>query len=259
MTYSVRNIVIALVLAAVAAFLVIMYTGNVQKQATDSQKSTSVLVAVKPIVAGTKVADAIAAHDFAVHQVVQRDVIAGAFGSTNQLNASLTVGSDITEGAQITGSMFRSGSSNPIAVSISGTTRAIQLAADKNSVLGGTLAAGDQIDLVGTYGNTFRDGGARIIARNVTVLSTSTSGVAQTNLQTTNDQPGVILAVPDDVVAKINYTTKFGELWFVLRPTHGASDGVSALADCKHVLVDGLQGKLASEAAKICAASAGGQ
>ena len=35
MTYSVRNIVIALVLAAVAAGLVILYTGNVQKQAHD--------------------------------------------------------------------------------------------------------------------------------------------------------------------------------------------------------------------------------
>ena len=105
MTYNVRNIAIALVLAGIAAFLVIMYTGNVQKQATDSQKSTSVLVAVKPVVAGTKVADAMAAHDFAVHQVVQRDVIAGAFGSTDQLNASLTVGSDITAGAQITGSI----------------------------------------------------------------------------------------------------------------------------------------------------------
>ena len=34
MTYSVRNIVIALVLAAVAAGLVILYTGNVTKQGT---------------------------------------------------------------------------------------------------------------------------------------------------------------------------------------------------------------------------------
>ena len=40
MTYSVRNIVIALVLAAVAAGLVILYTGNVKKQAHDSSRTS---------------------------------------------------------------------------------------------------------------------------------------------------------------------------------------------------------------------------
>ena len=41
MTYNVRNIAIALVLAGIAAFLVIMYTGNVQKQAHNSQQTTT--------------------------------------------------------------------------------------------------------------------------------------------------------------------------------------------------------------------------
>ena len=59
MTYNVRNIAIALVLAGIAAFLVIMYTGNVQKQAKSSQQATSVLVATADIPAGTSVADAI--------------------------------------------------------------------------------------------------------------------------------------------------------------------------------------------------------
>ena len=59
MTYNVRNIAIALVLAGIAAFLVIMYTGNVQKQAHNSQQTTTVLVATADIPAGTTVADAI--------------------------------------------------------------------------------------------------------------------------------------------------------------------------------------------------------
>ena len=52
MTYNVRNIAIALVLAGIAAFLVIMYTGNVQKQAKSQQQTTSVLVATQDIPAG---------------------------------------------------------------------------------------------------------------------------------------------------------------------------------------------------------------
>jgi flagellar basal body-associated protein FliL len=51
MTYSVRNIVIALVLAAVAAGLVILYTGNVQKQAHNSQQNVTVVVAKSAIAA----------------------------------------------------------------------------------------------------------------------------------------------------------------------------------------------------------------
>ena len=53
MTYNVRNIVIALVLAVVAALLVIVYTGNVQKQANNCQDTVKVLVATTDIAAGT--------------------------------------------------------------------------------------------------------------------------------------------------------------------------------------------------------------
>src|SRR5436305_940716 len=53
MTYNVRNIVIALVLAAVAAILVIMYTGSVKKQADTSQTTVKVLVATTDIAAGS--------------------------------------------------------------------------------------------------------------------------------------------------------------------------------------------------------------
>ena len=55
MTYSVRNIVIAVVLAVLAAVLVIMYTSNAQNQANKGQTSVTVLVAKTDIAPGTSV------------------------------------------------------------------------------------------------------------------------------------------------------------------------------------------------------------
>ena len=78
MTYNVRNIAIALVLAGIAALLVIMYTGNVQKQAKSSQQTTPVLVATQDIPAGTSVADAISGGQLQARQIGQLDGIGGA-------------------------------------------------------------------------------------------------------------------------------------------------------------------------------------
>ena len=86
MTYSVRNIVIALVLAAVAAGLVILYTGNVQKQAHDSQQNVTVVVAKSAIAAGSPVKDLVDTSAFETRQVVQRDVVPGAYTSIAALN-----------------------------------------------------------------------------------------------------------------------------------------------------------------------------
>ena len=139
MTYSVRNIVIALVLAAVAAGLVILYTGNVQKQAHDSQQNVTVVVAKSAIAAGSPVKDLVSTNAFETRQVVQRDVVPGAYTSVSALNSDLATAGPITAGSQITPSMFTEGTSAPIASQITGTMRAVQVAYNPNRVLDGTL------------------------------------------------------------------------------------------------------------------------
>ena len=148
MTYSVRNIVIALVLAAVAAGLVILYTGNVQKQAHDSQQNVTVVVAKSAIAAGSPVKDLVNTSAFETRQVVQRDVVPGAYTSIAALNNDLATAGPITAGSQITPSMFTEGTSAPIASQITGTMRAVQVAYNPNRVLDGTLHAGDHVDVI---------------------------------------------------------------------------------------------------------------
>ncbi len=88
MTYNVRNIAIALVLAAVAAFLVIAYTGDVKKQAKSQQETIGVLKAATDIPAGTSAEEAISSGKLKVEQVVQQDEIPLALHKESELDGT---------------------------------------------------------------------------------------------------------------------------------------------------------------------------
>src|ERR1700757_2805886 len=154
MTYNVRNIAIALVLAGIAAFLVIMYTGNVQKQAKDSQQTTSVLVASGDIPAGTTVADAISGGGLKLHHVVQQDVIVGALPDEKSLDSSYVATQNLVAGQQVTSAMFGPSDTTAISTQIKQNYRAMQIGLTPDEVLGGTLKGGGPGDLVGAYTQT---------------------------------------------------------------------------------------------------------
>jgi Flp pilus assembly protein CpaB len=250
MSYSVRNIAIALVLAALAAMLVVVYTGNVKKQADARQTTTPVLVATQDIQPGTTVADAIQKGLFQVRPVVQRDAIPGALDSEKRLNPNQAAATTIPANAQVTATMFRDGIENPIAQQISGADRAVQISLNENMVLNGTLAAGDHVDILGTYaaGN---GGISRVILSDVKVLSVQQTGAAAEALAADSAKGGsadgtsgaaVILAVPKSEEPKINYTLAFGKhLWFLLRPQGGdTTGGLVPFADFESTVLDGL-------------------
>jgi len=253
MSYSVRNIVIALILAVVAAGLVIMYTSNVKHNADQSIKTTTVVVAKGDIVAGTPLNTLVDGGAFTTRQVATKDVVPGAFTSISSLNTSLATATNITAGAQITPAMFSDSKDTAIVNQIHGTMRAVQLAFNANRVLGGTLKAGDHVDIFGemTIQSSRNNSSysqqtvaARIIT-NVEVLSTYDTGVATVPLTSasgansasgTDDGSGgdaVILAVPQNVLPDLMLIRAGGEFWMALRPGHGAQDtGQSVATPC---------------------------
>ena len=190
MSYSVRNIVIALILAVVAAGLVIMYTSNVKSQADKSIKTTTVVVSKGDIVAGTPLNTLVSGGAFTTRQVATKDVVPGAFTSVSSLNTSLATDTNITAGAQITPAMFSSSKDSAIVNQIQGTMRAVQVAFNANRVLGGTLKAGDRVDIYGEMTIQATNNSSKIsqetvaarIITNVEVLSTYDTGVASAPL-----------------------------------------------------------------------------
>lgn len=253
MSYSVRNIVIALILAVVAAGLVIMYTSNVKHNADQSIKTTTVVVAKGDIVAGTPLNTLVDGGAFTTRQVATKDVVPGAFTSISSLNTSLATATNITAGAQVTPAMFSDSKDTAIVNQIHGTMRAVQLAFNANRVLGGTLKAGDHVDIFGemtiqssrnnsTYSQ--QTVAARVIT-NVEVLSTYDTGVATAPLTSasgansasgTDDGSGgdaVIVAIPQNLLPDLMLIRAGGEFWMALRPGHGAQDtGQSVATPC---------------------------
>jgi pilus assembly protein CpaB len=255
MTYNVRNIAIALVLAGIAAFLVIMYTGNVQKQAKSQQQTTSVLVATQDIPAGTSVADAISGGQLQARQIVQQDVIVGALTDEKALDSSYVAKSDLVAGQQVTASMFAASSDTRVTAQLKDNYRAIEIPLTPEQVLGGTLEAGDHVDLVGTYtvhpgiGSDYDI--SRIIVRDVVVLKAPQTDATTGKLAAgAGDNPSVMLEVPDTVAPKITFTKHAGDdaLWLVLRPGNGSQDGPISLATTKTVIFEGLNSRQIAQA-----------
>lgn len=253
MSYSVRNIVIALILAVVAAGLVIMYTSNVQHNADKSIKTTTVVVSKGDIVAGTPLNTLVDGGAFTTRQVATKDVVPGAFTSVKSLNTSLATATNITAGAQITPAMFSDSKDTAIVNQIHGTMRAVQLAFNANRVLGGTLKAGDHVDIYGEMTIQASQNNSKYqqqtvagrIITNVEVLSTYDTGVATEPLTsasgansasgTDNGEGGdaVIVAVPQNLLPDLMLIRADGEFWMALRPSHGAQDtGASVATPC---------------------------
>ena len=256
MTYNVRNIVIALVLAAVAALLVIVYTGNVQKQANNSQDTAKVLVATTDIAAGTAAQDAISSGQLKLEDVVTRDQIANATTDPSQIDATWVAAQPIFAGQQITGAMFKPSNETGVGPQISSNYRAIEIPLDDDPVMLGTLQAGDHVDLIGTYTVHPTNGGSdfdvsRIIVRDVEVIKAPDTEASKGGLGAQGNQNHVTLKVPDTVVPKITFTLHGGELWFALRPGKGAQDGPTTLATVSSVIFDGLTSKQIAQAIKV--------
>jgi pilus assembly protein CpaB len=251
MSYSVRNIVIALVLAVVAAGLVIMYTSNVQKQADRSISTTTVVVSKGDIVAGTPVNTLVSGNAFTTRHVATKDVVPGAFTSISSLNTSLATATNITAGAQVTPAMFSNSKDTAIVNQIHGTMRGVQMAFNANRVMGGTLKAGDHVDIFGVFSiQSARSNSkfsemtvAGMTLRNIEVLSTYDTGVADPPLTSasgansasgTDDGTGgdaVILAVPQNEIPSLQLTRKAGDFWIAVRPGHGAQDAITTMVN----------------------------
>jgi Flp pilus assembly protein CpaB len=226
MTYNVRNIVIALVLAVIAAGVVIMYTGKVQQQAHKSQETVTVLVAAADIPAGTTAQDAISHGQLATKSIVTQDEIPGALQSTDDIDGTYVASGPLFQGQQIVGGMFVPSATTGVATRLHDNYRAIEIPLDPNSMLYGTLKAGDHVDVIGVYTLHSTSGGSdtdvsRIIARDVPVMQAPVVDTSSGSKLAggSSEKQSVILQVTDTVAPKITLTLLKGDVYLALQPS----------------------------------------
>jgi Flp pilus assembly protein CpaB len=252
MTYRVRNIVVAVVLAALAALMTSYYVTNYKRHVQSDEKHVEVYVAGKDIPAGTSGADA--ARMLAKKEVTQAAVAPGAIAEPKDI-AKRIAAQRIYAGEQVTVNRFVAPNQNGVRGDLKGTLRAFAVAGNANQVLAGTLKEGDHVDLVANFkykvgSQSSSHAATRIVLRDVKVLRAPSGGGPGGKITGgLESKYTIMLAVTDNQSQKLMFTTmnsvgsnSGGDpgWWLELRPTVNAADSPDSVETLDTILRDGL-------------------
>ena len=144
MTYSVRNIAIAVVMAAVAAVLVLLYTSSYKDQVQEGQERVVVYVAARQIDAGTDASAAIGM--LTPKEVLRVDATPGALSSTSGLEGKIAA-QDIYPGQQVVNEQFKTEISQKAELQLEKSERGLRIRAKSTNGLLGAIRPGQRVDV----------------------------------------------------------------------------------------------------------------
>jgi Flp pilus assembly protein CpaB len=253
MTYRVRNIGIAVALAAVAALLTSFYVTSYKRHVQRGEDQVTVFVAKHDIAEGTPGGEA--THSLVSEEVPRRSVVPGAISSRDQIQG-LVATQKTLEGEQVTTRRFSPLAERGPRADLKGNLRAMQVEGDVNQTLAGILRDGDHVDVVATFKYHFARSSSqdnfsasRVVLRNLKVLRAPSSPPVGSKLTSgLQDHFSVLLAVTDQQAQKLNFvmTTTGGNVsngvgWSLqLRPVVHAADSPESVTTLGTVLRDGL-------------------
>jgi Flp pilus assembly protein CpaB len=258
MTYRVRNIGIAVALAAVAALMTSFYVTNYKRHVQRGEDHVTVLVAKHDIPAGTAGSDV--AGDLTSTQVPRRSVVPGAISSPDEIKDKVA-SQQTFAGEQITTSRFSPVAETGVQGQLKGTMRAFQIMGDGNQTLAGTVKDDDRVDVVATFNYKWVDfhGGksqasdtltaSRVVLRDIKVLKAPEGPAAGSKLTGGIDQKfPILLAVTDSqaqkllfIVGNASQSDSRVAAWSLeLRPVVHAADSPDHVDRVSTILLDGL-------------------
>jgi Flp pilus assembly protein CpaB len=242
MTYRLRNIAIAIALAALAAMLTSFYVSQYKNDLKQGQEPTSVWVATEDIAEGTSGAEV--ANSLEKRSIAKEHVVPGAIVNPSDV-ADDVVTEKIYAGEQVTELRFRSPTQQGVRATLTGTQRAIQVPGDEHQLLAGTLKEGDRVDVAGTW--TYPEGSsthyARTILRDILVVRPAMSTEVTAKItEGGSDAPeqSVMLVLTDAQAQKLFWVMKNGEFSLELRPTDDPADSPESAEASKTLLGDGV-------------------
>lgn len=247
MTYRLRNIVLAVALAVVAAMLVTFYVANYKRSVQQSESNVTVYVAVKKIPAGTSGAEAVEGAMVAPVKIARRNVVAGAVSKPDQI-ADLVAIETTYKDEQVTVRRFRAVTESGVRANLKGNVRAVQVAGNAHQLLVGTLKKGDHVDVVANFdvefeGRTKNVKVTRTVLRDILVLRAPDGSKAAQEVASTAGEAGfnVQLAVTDSQAQKLYFTMENGAWHLDLRSPVDATDSAETLEAIDTILCDGMR------------------
>lgn len=241
MTYRIRNIVVAVGLALVAALLTTFYVANYKRHVRQTEGTVTIYVAKRDIPAGTPGTELIKSGWIKTADAVQRTVVPGAISNPDQVR-NLITRQDIYAGEQVSLRRFAGHAEQGVRSQLHGTLRALSVPGTPDALLAGTLHDGDHVDVIANLktGDCSTCFAVRNIARDVLVLHASGSSAVPTT-KSSNPGSSVLLAVHDSREAqKIWFAIENSAGWSLeLRPVANASDSPEDIEGITSLLKDG--------------------
>jgi pilus assembly protein CpaB len=238
MTYRVKNIGIAVILAAFAGLLTIFYVANYKRHVQHGENNVSVLVAARDIPAGTTGSEVVEQHYLKSETVARRSVVPGAISKPDQLN-NLVVTQQVFSGEQVTTRSFGTQTELGIRAQLRANERAFELPGDQNQLLAGTIKEGDHVDVVATW--TFPESSqhhvSKVVLRNLLVLKAPDTPSSSSKLTSPeNGGFAVQLRVTDAQSQKLLWASENGKLYLELRPPADSRDSGPSVDDSATLL-----------------------
>jgi pilus assembly protein CpaB len=209
-------IVAAVVLALIAAALVWWYVASVKSQKTTEEEVAVVLVAKQNIPAGTTGDAAVQNQLVGTQEIPKKYLVTGALGDAAALKGKVFE-TAITQGQQIAANQVGVPETQALAFQLEKGYRAVALPLDKVRGAGGTIRAGDRIDVIVTLGP-----GTRILLQQVPVLQadnfSSSGATSQLGATAGAGTPVIILKVTPVDAERLVYAQEQGKIWFEVIP-----------------------------------------
>jgi pilus assembly protein CpaB len=219
-TYRIRNLIIAIGLAALATALTAFYVSGYKSRVNRGTQLVPVLVAKKEIPAGTSGAQvgAYVKND----TVLRRTLAQGAVARLAAIRTLVTP-QPIYPGAQITTRQFVAPTDQGPRGGLSGSLRLMAVPGNPDQLLAGVLQPGDHVDVIAALktGALGSSSVSRIILRNVRVV-TPTDKPKSGGLGGSQNS-SVVLALTDVQAQNLFYAMKNGDWTLALRPPTGAT------------------------------------
>ena len=246
MTYRVRNIGIAVALAAIAALLTSVYVTSYKRHVQNGQDQVTVYVAKQDIKQGTTGGEA--AKLLSTEDVPRRTLVPGAITKPDQLTG-LVATQPTLQGEQVTTRRFDTVSRNGVRAELTGTDRAVEFSGDQTQLLAGTLHTGDHVDLVASLscgGNANDCGFTRVVLRNLKVIQAPVSPGGPSSKLASNQDFNIQLKMTDAQSQKFQQV-----LWeddhdptaswrLVMRPVTHDADSPESITTNWTIFRDGL-------------------
>lgn len=221
------SVLAALVTAALAALVIIVFLNQYRDSVNTDGVPTPVLVASKLIERGAS-ADAIAVAQLYRSEQVPRDQLKeGAISDASELKGKVAA-SDILPGQQLTAANFRA-SNRPIKDKLGPEERAMRVAVDAEHGMTGEIRRGDRVDIYAGFLVNTGDARQRPILRTVMqdVLVLDAPPIEESSgeglVSAAAKEKEVTLKVTAKQGPKLAFAAENGEVWLALRPQNGRS------------------------------------